>query len=294
MHDDHGLPGDDVVVDGVRLHVVRHGRASNDGDPVLLLLHGLGTTGRLWCDVARDLEHTHRSVIPDLAGCGQSEHPGRERCDPDAQARLLLGLLDALGHERAVVVGHDLGGIVAARLVALAPARMVAAVLVSVPLHSDVWPGAALASMLTPARVPGLGASYAAALRIAPVVPALLARLTGSTVDRPAERAAYAAALTGPDGARGLAELAAAVDTDAIDAARAGLAGSAVATLVLWGEADTRTGSDYGRRLAEELGAVWVPVDDAGHLLPSDRPERVAEELAGFLAELPGPAAAAG
>src|SRR2546423_1788035 len=37
MHDPHALPGTDVVVDGVRLHVVRHGRDGHDGEPPLLL-----------------------------------------------------------------------------------------------------------------------------------------------------------------------------------------------------------------------------------------------------------------
>ena len=46
----------------------------------------------------------------------------------------------------------------------------------------------------------------------------------------------------------------------------------------------------YGRRLADELpGAGWVPLAGRGHLLPEECPERIAEELAGFRAELPAP-----
>jgi pimeloyl-ACP methyl ester carboxylesterase len=57
-------------------------------------------------------------------------------------------------------------------------------------------------------------------------------------------------------------------------------------TLVLWGEQDVWHGPAYGRRVVADLpGALWVPVPDAGHLLPEDRPERVAEEVEGFLAE---------
>ena len=57
-------------------------------------------------------------------------------------------------------------------------------------------------------------------------------------------------------------------------------------TLVLWGEQDAWHGAAYGRRLAAEVpGAVLVPLPDTGHLVPEQRPERVAEEIEGFLAE---------
>ena len=59
-------------------------------------------------------------------------------------------------------------------------------------------------------------------------------------------------------------------------------------TLVLWGGDDARLTPAYGARVAAIIpGATWVPVADAGHLLPVERPERVAEEIAGFLSELP-------
>jgi pimeloyl-ACP methyl ester carboxylesterase len=54
-------------------------------------------------------------------------------------------------------------------------------------------------------------------------------------------------------------------------------------TLVLWGEDDALLSLEYGRRVATQLRAAWVPIAGAGHLLARERPERVAEELAGFL-----------
>ena len=140
VHDIHPLPGTDVVVDGVRLHVIKHGRDGHPGEPALLFLHGLGTTSRLWADVVRDLERDHRSVVPDLVGCGRSERPRRRHCSPAAQAQLLIGLLDEMGQDAAVVIGHDIGGMVAVHLAALAPDRVRALVLIAAPLHEDVWP----------------------------------------------------------------------------------------------------------------------------------------------------------
>jgi pimeloyl-ACP methyl ester carboxylesterase len=276
MHDPHALPGTDVVVDGLRHYVVKHGRDAHPDEPPLLLIHGLGTSGRLWCDVARDLEHTHRSLIPDLPGCGRSERPRKAQLSPAAQAESLLALLTALGHDRAVVAGHDIGGAVAVHMAALAPERIAALVLVNTPLHLDAWPPAAVRPLL----VPGLGnaISRAASLR------------------RDTTAAAVSALAGGPvsvsDGLRGMTDIVRAFDAGAAAAALGVIASAPPPTLVLWGADNERLTPSYGARIAAEIpGATWVPVVGAGHLLPQERPERVAEEVAGFLAEVPALAA---
>src|SRR3712207_832181 len=100
MSDPHPLPGSDVVVDGLRLHVVTYGRG--DGPP-LLLIHGVPTSSYLWRDVMRDLGRERRTIAPDLLGLGRSERPPGRPHDLASQAGVLLRLLDVLGHDRAVV-----------------------------------------------------------------------------------------------------------------------------------------------------------------------------------------------
>ena len=276
MHDPHPLPGTDLVVDGLRLYVVKHGRDAHPDEPPLLLIHGLGTSGRLWCDIARDLEHTHRSLIPDLAGCGRSERPRRSRMSPAAQAESLLSLLTSLGHNRAVVAGHDVGGAVAVHMAALAPERMAALVLVNTPLHADAWPPRAARPLL----VPALGRA--------------LARAASARHDtaNAAASALAGGAVSASNGLRGVSDLVRAFDPGAAAAALHMVAAAPPPTLVLWGADNDRLSPSYGARLAAEIpGATWVPVEDAGHLLPQQRPERVAEEVAGFLAEVPALAA---
>src|SRR5512135_3525756 len=183
MPDPHPLPGSDVVVFPelaaaatglLRLHVVRHGTSGprevgrgrtgpgrvDPGDDALpvLLLHGPGTSSHLWRDVARDLSSAHACIAPDLAGLGASEHP---RASPAyrlaAQAHILLAMLDALGHDRVAVAGHDLGGAVAVHLAAIAPRRVAALVLLAAPVHRDAWPVPAAVPFL----LPGAGTRYA-------------------------------------------------------------------------------------------------------------------------------------
>ena len=90
------------------------------------------------------------------------------------------------------------------------------------------------------------------------------------------------------DGWRAVARFLRAVDGPALQAAWEHVRGAPPPLLVLWGDGDRIRHPSYGRRLAREVpDAVWVPVSGAGHLLPAERPERVAEEIAGFLAEIP-------
>jgi haloacetate dehalogenase len=94
---------------------VRHG---GSGPPVLLL-HGHPRTHATWHRVAPLLALRHTVVCPDTRGYGKSSKPATT---PDhasyskrAMARDCVALMDALGHERFAVVGHDRGAYVAFR-----------------------------------------------------------------------------------------------------------------------------------------------------------------------------------
>ena len=277
------------------------GGPTSAGVPVLLL-HGPGTSAYLWRDVARDLSFSHACIAPDLAGLGASERPrARGAYRPAAQAHILLALLDALGHDRVAVAGHDLGGSIAVQLAAIAPRRVAALVLVSAPVHRDAWPVPAALPFL----LPGAGARYAELVGTLPALAARTARsLTGERGDGESPRCRAAAAgadgvppgrqslhlagLHRRDGWRGVAHFLRAVDGPALQAAWDHVREAPPHLLVLWGDDDPIRHPSYGRRLAREVpDAVWVPVSGAGHLLPAERPERVAEEIAGFLAEIP-------
>lgn len=293
MRDEHPLPGTDLLVDGIRVHVVRHGAGT--GLP-LLLLHGFPTSSYLWRDVQRDLEHQHVTYAPDLLGLGASERPAAARYDLSSQADLMLALLDELGLDRVGVIGHDVGAGVAVHLAAVAPKRVAALVLVQPPLHADAWPIPDVASLGLPVLGPGqlyaLRAGRGAGRRY---IAWKLARgmqgepLTARQLDH------YATPLLNAEGAAGVVRFVRALDSEAVEAALHVIRREPPPTLVLWGEGDPFHSTAYGRRVANDIvGATFVPVSDAGHFVPEDRPERVAEEVAAFLAELPDRAAASG
>lgn len=102
---------------GARFHVAIAGEG-----PPLLLLHGWPEFWLSWEPVMQRLAGRFRLIAPDLRGFGQSDKPARDWGAADHAADM-LAVLDALGVERAGIVGHDVGGAVIQSLARLAPER---------------------------------------------------------------------------------------------------------------------------------------------------------------------------
>ncbi len=294
--DPHPLPGRDIVVDSalpvgdvgtyrqprLRIHVAEHGRAA--GHVPLLMLAEPPATSYLWRDVARDLESEHRCYMPDLPGCGASECPQSRRAYAlDAQAETLRALLDVLAVPRAAVVASGMAGLVALELAAIAPSRVASLILIGTVLHADSWPVAGVLPMLPvpagevlTARLHGSRGRRSGRAKVA----ALLSTADGPDLDH------YLEPLAKRGGTRSLLRWLRSVDMELVRGALELVSAAPPPTLVLWGSRDEQLSPEYGRRVAGELDASWVPVADAGHLIARERPERVAEEIAAFLSGL--------
>src|SRR4051794_15946575 len=83
-------------------------RTAGDG-PVLLLVHGITGNARQWDEVIPLLAQHYHVIAPDLLGHGESAKP-RGDYSLGAYAAGIRDLLITLGHKRATVVGHSLGG----------------------------------------------------------------------------------------------------------------------------------------------------------------------------------------
>ncbi len=94
--------------------------------PPLLMLHGGGPGATGMSNFSRNiptLANRFRVIAPDMPGYGRSSK-GLDRKDPFGElARVMLGLLDALGVEKAYLLGNSLGGSCALRLALEAPER---------------------------------------------------------------------------------------------------------------------------------------------------------------------------
>jgi pimeloyl-ACP methyl ester carboxylesterase len=108
-------------------------RDEGSGTPVLLL-HGFPDTGELWRNqVPALVENGFRTIVPDMRGRGRSSKP---EAVSDYRLSTIIrdvaGILDALGIERAHVVGHDWSAAVAWLVAALVPERVDRLVTISV------------------------------------------------------------------------------------------------------------------------------------------------------------------
>lgn len=119
-----------VSTNGISMHVAQAG----EGFPVLLC-HGFPELWYSWRHQLRALaEAGFHAIAPDQRGYGDTDAP--QAVDTYSVHHLvgdLTGLLDALGIEKAVVVGHDWGGIVAWQMALLAAHRVEAVVGINTP-----------------------------------------------------------------------------------------------------------------------------------------------------------------
>ena len=117
-----------VEAGGLRQHVVTGG----DGPP-LLLVHGWPQTWYAWRLVMPGLARDFSVVVPDQRGCGLSGKP-EDGYDTGTLANDLAALMDALGHERFAVAGHDTGMWIGYALAADHPGRVARLAVAETPL----------------------------------------------------------------------------------------------------------------------------------------------------------------
>lgn len=96
-----------IPANGTQIHV----RVGGKG-PAVILIHGFGDTGDMWATLAADLARDHTVVVPDLRGIGLSSKP-ENGYDKWSQAADMRAVLQALSIDKAVVIGHDIGTMVA-------------------------------------------------------------------------------------------------------------------------------------------------------------------------------------
>lgn len=94
-------------VNGVRLHYL----VAGTGNPVILL-HGYAENSHMWRPLMLQLAKSHTVIAPDLRGFGQSSKP-MTGYDKKTMAQDVHALAQSLGYQHEVVVGHDIGLMVA-------------------------------------------------------------------------------------------------------------------------------------------------------------------------------------
>ncbi len=262
-----------ALVHGITLAYDDHGT----GTPVVFL-HGFPLDRSLWSQQVNALAPRVRCIVPDLRGFGESDVTGpysmRQYADD------VIGLLDVLDLESAVICGLSMGGYIAMALWKYYPTRVRALVLCDTRAgaDSDVARGNRDVAI---GIVQESGAGAIADRQL----PALLG---ATTRERQPELVAYVRAMMARQPVEGIVGALGALRDrpDSHDTLRT----VTVPTLVLVGEVDTITPlSDAESIMAvlpEDSNAQLDVIDGAGHLSCLERPAAVTHALADFLAAI--------
>jgi 3-oxoadipate enol-lactonase len=260
-----------LLVDGAELHV----EVAGEGLP-LVFVHGLGLQAALWNRLSDALDTGYQLVRISLRGSPRSRELEQRELTLQRWASDVAAVLDALELERPVLVGHSLGGAVVLRLALDRP--FAARALVLMCTEADL-------SNLAPRML-------ASAERIERE--GLESWLTGSWVANPPFSAAslerdpgmleeYRDLLRENDPADYVRQCRAIASAESLSPR---IDEIVPPTLVLVGAEDDRTLPEHGRALAAGLLRSRLVELDAGHTLPMEAPEAVAEAVQSFLAEV--------
>jgi pimeloyl-ACP methyl ester carboxylesterase len=136
-----------IETNGIRLHVAEQGEG-----PLVILCHGFPECWYSWRhQLAALAKAGFRAVAPDLRGYGRSDRPEEvEKYTILHDIGDMVGLVDALGAQQAVIAGHDIGATIAWQAALLRPDRFRAVTALSPPFRSRGFGGAVPPTTLMP------------------------------------------------------------------------------------------------------------------------------------------------
>ena len=271
---DRNLTHEFAMVEGHRIAYLDEGEG-----PPLILLHGIPTSSLLWRGVIPVLAQSRRVIAPDMLNYGRSDKPARADVSIAAQARILVGLMDALGLARVDLAAHDIGGGVAQIAAVRHPERVNRLILASA-ICFDSWP----IPEFEPLQEDGAEAAmsveaFEAMMRdFLPQGVAAEAGLSDTATEimlHPWSGEAGKAALfrnfrrLNPEYTMAIAR-----EIETLD----------LPTLVLWGDKDPFQKPAYAQRLTDTIPDARLEwITGAAHWIMEEQPREVAARIAAFL-----------
>jgi 4,5:9,10-diseco-3-hydroxy-5,9,17-trioxoandrosta-1(10),2-diene-4-oate hydrolase len=269
-----------ILVDDVRTRY----RMSGTRGPAILLIHGLGASLEAWIRNLGPLGDKFRVYAPDLVWFGRSDKPARP-VTGESFTRFITGFMDALGLERAVLVGNSMGGMVACKTALDFPERVSGLALVS-----SAGFGRELGWWLRLRTLPVMGRPVRMSRRTARWAASWIAHdpnvITDDLLDltielgaRPDNSSAYHRVLCSGADWRGLKPLVLREIRDAVHALR-------VPVLIIWGKQDRVIPVAHAQVAHREIaGSELHIMDPCGHAPMLERPEEFNALIGKFVGE---------
>lgn len=262
-----------LAIDANQVYCHTGGTDFDPALPVVMLLHGAQNDHSVWALHSRALARRGHAVLaPDLPGHGRSG--GAPLPTVEAMAAWALALLDAAGAERALLVGHSMGA-----LIALEAAHQAAPRVAGLALVGATFPMKVSDTLLESARSdPQAAIEMVASWSHASWLPGPSTAGPGVSVGNTARRLMQRMAARG---AQGLLHTDFAACNDYANGARAA-ASVACPTLFVLGRKDMMTPPRSAAPLIAAIGHATSVTLDAGHALMAEAPDALLDALLGL------------
>ena len=266
-----------TTVNGVRIH---YQEAGVENAPAMILIHGFISSTMVWNEVFLPLAKAGFRVIAlDLPGYGYSEKPRDAAYTIEAQARAVIGLMDCLKVDKAIITGASYGGAIAATVALDYPERVEKLILIGAVTNDDAKKYALLRIARTP--VVGdvltplfLGSRWAMRKRMERVY-----RRLGRPFDE-RKLAARHHVLAVANAHRAVIRSAREWNAKRIQQDASLIRQP---TLIVWGDHDQEIPMANGYRLRDEIpNARMVIFKSCGHLPPQEYPQQFVEAVSEF------------
>jgi len=263
-----------IDINDITVHYKRIG----SGEPVFILLHGFGASTFSWREVMAPLSKVGRVIAYDRPAFGLTERPltreGENPYTQEGNIALLLGLMDAMGIQEAILVGNSAGGTLATAFALAHPERVHALIEVDAAVYQTIPDSPLFYWLINTPQMDHIGPLIARRLGAGAGQDFLesawhdLSKLESD----PSIQAGYRKPLQAENWDRALWAYTQAARapgfTDRLDQI-------SVPTLVITGKDDQIVLAEASRQLAENIpGAIYKEIENCGHLPQEECPQK--------------------
>ncbi|MCX6059814.1 MAG: alpha/beta hydrolase [Chloroflexi bacterium] len=272
-----------IELSGFKVHYKTYGQ----GEPTFILLHGFGASLFSWHEVTEPLSKFGTVIAYDRPAFGLTERPlkweGENPYSPQAQVDLVIGLMDKLNIEKAILIGNSAGGTVSMQVTLQYPERVQALILVDAAVYAGGGAPTWVRPILNTPQMNHLGPLLARQLQAQGTEFIKTAWHNPSKIT-PAIFEGYQKPLQIENWDKALWQLTVASQESGLVER---LSEISVPTLVITGDDDRIVPTEQSLRLADEIpNAMLKVIAQSGHLPHEEKPIEFMQAVTEFLATL--------
>lgn len=245
----------------------------------VVLLHGIPTHSGLWDKVMPILQKSYSVYAFDILGFGKSGRAESSELNIKAQAQMFLDIFKEMSLNKIILIGHDIGGGIA-QIIAVSNPEVLSAVVLMDSVCYDSWP---IELLRVESKVEmlfkHLPREVIKDLFTRYIHDGLYNKDKSSNIEDK-----YWGYLEGQEGVEDFLRAVHSFDSRFTMEIAPMLNTIRLPVMILWGRHDMFIRLSYAYRLSEDIrNSSLEIIDEAGHFLPEDQPEKTCETILKFL-----------